>query len=329
MNRQYSKFGRQVIAKQTDTVRADFKEEVTMGSSEYVYIYCPRSDFELIKSCFVELPVIPVFNDYSVNKSKRRVICHYNLAELSESECDFLVHMMEIGQPVQPLVSFLDEYCGYTAIELLKPQYFLHQKTFSILSNNFQSFVKRLTDIIGALTIGLITLPIILVTALLIILTSKGPVIYSQRRVGQFNREFDVYKFRSMRVNAEENGAVWAKINDNRVTPIGRFIRKTRIDELPQLVNVLKGDMSLIGPRPERMVFVEKLEEHIPYYKFRHAVKPGLTGLAQVKYAYGASIEDAKWKHRYDIFYIKHHKLLLDIKIVFLTIKVVLFGMGR
>ncbi|MCD9508982.1 sugar transferase, partial [Photobacterium phosphoreum] len=123
--------------------------------------------------------------------------------------------------------------------------------------------------------------------------------------------------------------AQWASKNDARVTRVGKFIRKTRIDELPQLINIIKGEMSLIGPRPEREVFIEELEKTIPYYRFRHAIKPGVTGLAQVKYAYGASVEDAVWKHKYDIYYIKHQSLMLDIKVILLTVKTVVFGMGQ
>lgn len=132
-----------------------------------------------------------------------------------------------------------------------------------------------------------------------------------------------------MRNDAEKSGAQWATQNDARVTKVGNFIRKTRIDELPQIINILKGEMSIVGPRPEREVFIAELEQEIPYYRFRHAVKPGVTGLAQVSYPYGASIEDAIWKHKYDIYYIKHHSTLLDIKILLKTVKVVLFGMGR
>ncbi len=138
-----------------------------------------------------------------------------------------------------------------------------------------------------------------------------------------------VIKFRSMSNDAEKNGAQWATKNDARVTKVGNFIRKTRIDELPQLINVLKGEMSMVGPRPEREVFISELEKVIPYYRFRHAVKPGVTGLAQVKYPYGASVEDAIWKHKYDIFYIKHQSWKMEVKILFLTVKTVLFGMGR
>ena len=132
-----------------------------------------------------------------------------------------------------------------------------------------------------------------------------------------------------MRVDAEAEGAQWASENDSRVRKVGAFIRKTRIDELPQLFNVIRGDMSMVGPRPEREVFIKELEKEIQYYRFRHAVKPGLTGLAQVSYPYGASLEDAIWKHKFDIHYIKHHSTLLDMKIFLKTVKVVLFGLGR
>ena len=132
-----------------------------------------------------------------------------------------------------------------------------------------------------------------------------------------------------MHNDAEKDGAQWASKNDARVTRVGKFIRKTRIDELPQLINILKGEMSLVGPRPEREVFIKDLETQIPYYRFRHAIKPGVTGLAQVKYAYGASGEDAIWKHKYDIHYIKHQSLRMDLKIILRTVKTVLFGMGQ
>jgi len=207
--------------------------------------------------------------------------------------------------------------------------YFLHMKSFSILSRPSNRIVKRALDLVSAITLSLVAIPIGLLAALAIKLESPGPIFYRQARVGQFNQEFDVIKFRSMRNDAEKNGAQWASKNDARVTRVGRFIRKTRIDELPQLINVFKGEMSLVGPRPEREVFIKELEAVIPYYRFRHAVKPGITGLAQVSYPYGASVEDAVWKHKYDIFYIKHQSLLLDIKILLLTVKTVLFGMGR
>jgi len=218
---------------------------------------------------------------------------------------------------------------GFTEVQLLQSSYFLHQKAFTILSTKRTQIAKRVIDIISAIFLLIITLPIILITAILIKIESKGPVVYKQKRTGQYNEEFKVIKFRSMYSDAEASGAQWAKKNDNRITKIGRFIRKTRIDELPQFINVLRGEMSMVGPRPEREVFISDLEKVIKYYRFRHAVKPGITGLAQISYPYGASVEDAIWKHKYDIHYIKHHSTFVDLKIMIKTIKVVIFGMGR
>ena len=181
----------------------------------------------------------------------------------------------------------------------------------------------------SALLLLILTLPISLIIALLIKLESRGPVFYKQERTGLYNETFKVIKFRSMNTEAEKNGAQWANKNDSRVTRVGRFIRATRIDELPQVINIIRGDMSIVGPRPEREIFIKDLEKEIPYYRFRHAVKPGVTGLAQVSYPYGASLEDAVWKHKYDIYYIKNHSTWADIKILFKTFKVVLLGMGH
>jgi len=165
---------------------------------------------------------------------------------------------------------------------------------------------------------------------LLIKLTSAGPVLYRQERVGQHGRPFMVFKFRSMYVNAESGtGPVWAAKNDGRVTPFGRILRKFRIDELPQLFNVLRGEMAIVGPRPERPCFMDTLKQKIPYYDLRHYVRPGITGWAQVMYPYGASIDDAYEKLQYDLYYSKHMSLLLDLTILIKTFKVVLSGNGR
>jgi exopolysaccharide biosynthesis polyprenyl glycosylphosphotransferase len=184
-------------------------------------------------------------------------------------------------------------------------------------------------DVVAS-AIGLIvTAPLLGIVAAAVKLTSSGPAVYKQQRVGLQNRLFTVYKFRSMRQDAEVGtGAVWARKNDNRVTPVGRFLRRTRLDELPQLWNVLIGDMSLVGPRPERPEFVQQLTEQIPFYGQRHAIRPGLTGWAQVRYAYGASVEDALEKLQYDLFYIKNLSIPLDLFIIFSTIKTVLFRHG-
>jgi lipopolysaccharide/colanic/teichoic acid biosynthesis glycosyltransferase len=166
-------------------------------------------------------------------------------------------------------------------------------------------------------------------TAIAIKLDSAGPMLYSQERVGENGRVFKIYKFRSMRTDAEQSGKpIWAKNGDDRITRAGRFIRKTRLDELPQLWNVMRGDMSFVGPRPERPFFVDQLAKEIPFYLQRHALKPGITGWAQVKYRYGSTVEDAMEKLRYDLYYIKHLSVFFDLTIVLDTVKVILFGKG-
>ncbi len=192
-----------------------------------------------------------------------------------------------------------------------------------------RSMVKRVFDIAFSLLILALTWPVMLVTALLIKLESPGKVLYRQERVGQNGEQFSVIKFRSMCMDAEKDGKPrWASQNDSRVTRVGRFIRKVRIDELPQLFNVLRGDMSLVGPRPERQYFVDELIGQIPYYAVRHSVKPGVTGWAQVRYEYGSTIEDSVEKLQYDLYYVKNHTLFLDLLIMLETVAVVLTGKG-
>jgi exopolysaccharide biosynthesis polyprenyl glycosylphosphotransferase len=174
-----------------------------------------------------------------------------------------------------------------------------------------------------------LAVPVMLATAIAIFLEGGGPVIFRQERVGRGGRTFTLLKFRSMRTDAEHDGkARWASEKDERITPVGRFIRKGRIDELPQLWNVLKGEMSLVGPRPERPCFVEQLSKQIPFYAIRHTVNPGITGWAQVRAEYGASVEDAKRKLQFDLYYVKNHTLVLDLLIAVETIRVVLSGKG-
>lgn len=295
-----------------------------------LFVFCPDDDVAKLSELLDRHPEINAcINCYEIRDFNDKTLCHFRSSFLSSEQQQFLIGATELGAWVEPLVSYLDRTLGYTETELLHSGYFLHQKAFSILSVRKNSLEKRAIDLLFAACIGLVALPIGLLTALLIKLESPGPVFFKQTRTGQYNREFEVIKFRSMRNDAEKHGAQWATKNDARVTKVGNFIRKTRIDELPQLINVFKGEMSLVGPRPEREVFIAELEKSIPYYRFRHAVKPGVTGLAQVKYPYGASVEDAIWKHKYDVYYIKHQNWKMELKILALTVKTVLFGMGR
>jgi sugar transferase (PEP-CTERM system associated) len=202
-----------------------------------------------------------------------------------------------------------------------------------IFSDGFQAsratrVVKRLIDIVLAAAGLVLTAPLMLLTAIAVWLDSPGPVLYRQVRVGEHDRLFTLCKFRSMRSDAERGKPIWATNNDSRVTRVGRFIRLTRLDELPQLLNVLRGDMSFVGPRPERPYFVQQLAADIPFYAERHAVKPGVTGWAQVKYRYGSSVEDAMEKLRYDLYYIKHLSIGFDLTIVIDTVKVILCARG-
>jgi len=191
-----------------------------------------------------------------------------------------------------------------------------------------RAFAKRLLDLLAACTLALLAAPVMLVVAALVKLDSKGPLFYSQERVGLRGKVFKITKFRTMRTDAEKAGAQWAQKNDPRVTRVGKWLRLCRLDELPQLFAVLSGDMTLVGPRPERPVFVSQLTEAIPFYALREAVKPGVTGWAQIRYPYGASVEDAKNKLEYDLYYIKNGSLFLDLSILFHTVRHVLLGRG-
>lgn len=231
------------------------------------------------------------------------------------------------GVRVEDATTTYERLTGKILIDDLKPSWLIFSDGFVI--SRWTRFWKRLFDIGLASAAFVLSAPLTLLTALAVYLDSEGPVLYCQERVGENGRIFIVYKFRSMRVDAERDGRpVWARNGDERVTRVGRFIRTTRLDELPQLWNVLRGDMSFVGPRPERPFFVEQLAREIPFYQQRHAVKPGLTGWAQIKYEYGSSVEDAIEKLRYDLYYIKHLSIALDLSIVFDTVKVVIFGKG-
>jgi sugar transferase (PEP-CTERM system associated) len=223
--------------------------------------------------------------------------------------------------------SFYEMLTGKFIVEHINPAWLIFSEGF--YKSRVQRFLKRTTDIILSLALLVLLSPLILITAILIKIDSKGPVIFSQERLGKNKKTYLIYKFRSMFLDAEkQSGPVWAKDNDSRVTRVGRVIRQWRMDEIPQLWNVLKGDMSFVGPRPEREFFVKKLEDIIPYFTERFSVKPGITGWAQVSYSYGASVEDAIEKLNYDLFYIKNMSIFMDFMIIMRTIKIVLFGKG-
>ena len=242
---------------------------------------------------------------------------------------DMLLKYKLNGLQYYNYLEFYEKYENKLPISHLSPKWFLEDSGFEIYYNNFNLKAKRLLDLIFGMIIGICVFPIMILSAIIVKLESKGPVFFIQERIGEGNKKFNIVKFRSMTTDAEKDGPQWASKNDNRVTKWGKIMRATRIDELPQLWNVLRGEMSFVGPRPEREFFIQQLEKEIPYYNLRHTVKPGLTGWAQVKYPYGASIEDSYRKLQYDLYYIKHHDIIFDIKVLLKTITIVVFGKGR
>ena len=229
---------------------------------------------------------------------------------------------------IEECTSFFERVTGKVHIDMLRPSWLIFdgRPRDTRLKTALRDLIHRSLGVIGFV----VSLPIALITAILIKLESKGAVLYRQERVGKNGRIIKVIKFRSMRTDAEKDGKpVWAVSNDDRVTRVGRVIRKIRVDEIPQFWNIIKGEMSFVGPRPERPHFVEQLAHEIQFYEHRHLVAPGLTGWAQIKYPYGASVEDARQKLQYDLYYIKNQSLALDLVIVFETVKTVLFGKGR
>jgi sugar transferase (PEP-CTERM system associated) len=239
-----------------------------------------------------------------------------------------LLRIKTTGVAVHDFSSFLERETGRVDLDSLNPSWLIFSDGFSA-GRRLSSAAKRLFDIVVSLLILALTGPLILVTALLVRLESRGPAFFRQRRVGLYGLAFNVIKLRSMRVDAEVGGkAVWAQKDDPRVTRVGRVIRKLRIDELPQAWSVLKGEMSFVGPRPERPQFVADLEARLPYYAERHVVKPGITGWAQINYPYGASIEDAREKLEFDLYYAKNYTPFLDLLILLQTARVILWPEG-
>lgn len=240
---------------------------------------------------------------------------------------DALLRCKLLGIRVEDGISFFEQMTGKIPLEGLKPSWLIFSDGFKI--KKAKKLIKRSMDIVLSMIGLILAIPFFLVIPLLIRLDSLGSIFYRQERVGENGRIFRLLKFRSMKVDAEADlGPVWAQDDDPRITRVGRFIRETRIDELPQLLNVLKGEMSFVGPRPERPWFIEQLEKEIPYYSLRFTVKPGITGWAQIKYRYGSSVQDALEKLQYELYYIKNLSFSLDIAILFSTVRVVLSGSG-
>ncbi|HEX5705156.1 MAG TPA: TIGR03013 family XrtA/PEP-CTERM system glycosyltransferase [Pyrinomonadaceae bacterium] len=227
---------------------------------------------------------------------------------------------------IEESASFYERLTGRVLLDMIRPSWliFSSRGRRARINEFARSAMHRIIALIGAI----LSLPIAIITAIVIKLESRGPILYQQERVGKNGRPFRLMKFRSMRTDAEKDGPVWAKTDDERMTRVGRIIRKIRVDEIPQFWNILRGDMNFVGPRPERPHFVAQLAQEIPYYEQRHLMAPGLTGWAQINYPYGASIEDAKQKLQYDLYYMKNQNVALDATIMFETVKTILFGKG-
>ncbi len=236
-----------------------------------------------------------------------------------------LLRIKTTGVHVNEISTFLERETGRVDLDSVNPSWLIFSDGFSS-GRMLSSMFKRLFDVVASLVLLAFALPVIALMAVVVKLDSRGPAFYRQRRVGLYNQDFDILKLRSMRTDAEVAGtAVWAEKDDPRITRVGRFLRKSRIDELPQCWSVLKGEMSFVGPRPERPQFVEDLEQQLPFYAERHMVKPGITGWAQINYPYGASIEDARQKLEYDLYYAKNYSPFLDLLILLQTLRVVLW----
>jgi sugar transferase (PEP-CTERM system associated) len=260
------------------------------------------------------------------NRSVDRVVVNLSDAR-GQLPMNTLLDMKLKGVTFDHLASVYEEYTGKIAVENLRPSWLIFSTGFrkppSLVA------MKRVVDVCAAGVGMVLAAPLMLAVATLIKLVSRGPALYRQQRVGEHGQVFTLYKFRSMRTDAEaKTGAVWARDNDDRIIPGGKFIRKTRLDELPQLWNVLRGNMSFVGPRPERPEFVGELTRAIPFYGQRHVVKPGITGWAQVRYSYGSTVDDAMEKLQYDLFYIKNLTIALDLFVIFLTVKTVILRRG-
>ncbi|WP_228445541.1 TIGR03013 family XrtA/PEP-CTERM system glycosyltransferase [Thalassotalea sp. HSM 43] len=300
-----------------------------------------RESFKLIGFVYMEGDInsdIDTQNIIHLNGSLYDYVINNNVDEIvvATDERRALLPVRELfacklhGVVVSEILDFIERETGQIAVNLIYPSWVIYSAGFQS-SNDLRNGFDRLFNVALSVILFLATWPFMLLTYFAIKIEDgwSAPCFYWQKRVGLHGNVFAIVKFRSMRIDAEENGAQWADSEDERVTKVGRFIRKYRIDELPQVYNVIAGDMGFVGPRPERPEFVDELKQHIPYYNERHNVKSGLTGWAQLKYPYGATVADAEEKLKYDLYYIKHRSFLLDLYILIQTAEIVLFGKGR
>jgi sugar transferase (PEP-CTERM system associated) len=311
--------------------------------------HCGRTMYELLKSSFSPYEVKAFLDDdpQKVGTSfsptvmgtcdqlvevADRVGAHTAILAIPKNRSAELVRNVLDGRlkgiSIQDMADVYEQLTGRVPVHSIGDEWLLFTKGFLLLHTAYIQKLKRLMDCVASGFILLLIVPLIGLAALAIRMDSPGPIFYSQKRVGKGRRVFTLYKFRSMRSDAEAGGARWAAVKDSRVTRVGRILRLTHLDEIPQIWNIFKGDMSLVGPRPERPEFVQVLEKEVPYYFARHSVRPGLTGWAQINYSYGASLEDAKNKLEYDIYYVKNMSLMLDLEILLRTIGVVLLSDG-
>lgn len=299
----------------------DLQKNPFRGRAFFILNECRASDERNVLGSWQDLPA-------ALNKKWSSIV-----VALDDKTPDDIVEQLMLvrfeSNRVKDLVQFYEETWQKVPLYCLGSRWFLLTQGFVLLGNPIRLRIKRLMDVSISFAFLVLSSPLMLLTAIAVRLDSAGPALYKQIRTGRDGREFVIYKFRSMRIDAEKDGAKWASENDSRITRIGSFIRKTRLDELPQFFNILQGSMSFVGPRPERPEFNQTLEKELLFYGLRHMVQPGLTGWAQILYPYGASIEDAKEKLQYDLFYIKNYSLWMDISIVLKTITVVAFGRGR
>ena len=323
----YRGFARRVVILGVGTAAENMGALIPESDENYLlsgYVRCSDELSEVPSSCILD-------NSGGIYETAKREKADKIVVSLSERRGVFPFHEVMAcklsGIDVMDAPSFYEHVTGKLYLEGINPSWIIFSNGFKV--SRVRKFFKRGVDLICA-TIGIVlTIPFLPLFALAIKLDSAGPVFYRQERVGEREKPFFLYKFRTMRADAEcGTGAVWAQKNDSRVTRMGAFFRKCRIDELPQFFNILLGDMSMVGPRPERPEFVEKLKKVINYYSERHFVKPGVTGWAQVRYPYGASVEDAVEKLRFDLYYIKNLSVIFDLIIILETMQVVFFGKG-